>query len=199
MSDRLIVLDVHGVIFTNPLVPFIADLAERHGRDRTEAVATWHGRLRRHFWLGQLSVDELWQEFAPGADSEALTAELEARYRSGPLFEWVRGSEEPIWLLTNHRTDWLQARLARSGLEGRFERVYVSDAIGRVKPEFEAFSFAQEQAGGREITYVDDKPGNVAAASSVFARAMTVGEAIETLAPGGAAVLPRAARLPSRG
>jgi FMN phosphatase YigB (HAD superfamily) len=184
MSDRLIVLDVHGVVFTNPLVPFIADLAERTGRDRKEAVATWHGRLRRRFWLGQLSVVELWQEFAPGADAEALTAELEGRYETGPLFDWVAHSDGPIWLLSNHRSDWLQARLARFGLGSRFERVYVSDAIGRVKPEFEAFRYAQDQAGGREITYVDDKPGNVAAAGAVFATAMTVGDALKTLVAG---------------
>jgi FMN phosphatase YigB (HAD superfamily) len=181
MSDRLLVLDVHGVIFTNPLVPFIADLAERHGLGRKEAVATWHGRLRQRFWLGQLSVEELWQTFAPGSDTEALTAELEQRYAAGPLFEWVQRSHDPIWLLSNHRTDWLQARLARYGLDGRFERVYVSDAIGQVKPAFEAFRFAQDQAGRREITYVDDKPGNVAAASSVFSRALTVDQALEVL------------------
>ena len=181
MSDRLIVLDVHGVIFTNPLVPFIADLAERNGQDRKEAVATWHGRLRQRFWLGQLSVEELWQTFAPGSDAKALTRELEQRYTTGPLFDWVQRSDASAWLLSNHRTDWLQARLARYGLAGRFERVFVSDAIGHVKPEFEAFRFAQQQAGRREITYVDDKPGNVAAASSVFSLALTVDQALEIL------------------
>ncbi len=181
MSERLIVLDVHGVIFTNPLVPFIADLAERNGQDRREAVATWHGRLRQRFWLGRMSVEELWQTFAPGSDSETLTAELEERYATGPLFDWVQRSDATIWLLSNHRTDWLQARLARYGLDGRFERVYVSDAIGHVKPEFEAFRFAQQQAGSRDITYVDDKVSNVTAASSVFSQALTVGQALETL------------------
>ena len=181
MADRLLVLDVHGVIFTNPLVPFIAEVAERSGRDRAEAVATWHGRLRRPFWLGQLDVDGLWQAVAPGADGAALTAELEERYEVGPLYRWLDGTDVPIWLLSNHRSDWLEARLERFGLADRFERVYVSDAIGQVKPEVEAFRFAQRQAGSRRITYVDDKPGNVAAASAVFARALTVSEALETL------------------
>lgn len=184
MADRLLVLDVHGVIFTNPLVPFIADLAERHGWDRAEAVSTWHGRLRRRFWLGQLSVEQLWGTFAPGEDGDALTAELEGRYEAGPLFEWVAHSDEPVWLLSNHRTDWLRARIVRYGLDGRFERVYVSDGIGRVKPEFDAFRFAQDQAGSRDITYVDDKPGNVAAASAVFTTALTVSDALESLAAG---------------
>lgn len=183
MPERLIVLDVHGVIFTNPFVPFIADLAERNGQDRQAAIATWHGRLRRRFWLGQLPVEELWQEFAPGADSDALTAELEGRYRTGPLFDWVRDSDAPIWLLSNHRSDWLQARIARYGLDGRFERVYVSDAIGCVKPEFEAFDYARQQAAGRSVTYVDDKPGNVAAAGAVFGQAMTVVQALGSLVP----------------
>jgi hypothetical protein len=32
------------------------------------------------------------------------------------------------------RTDWLMARLDRFGLTERFERIYVSDAIGAAKP-----------------------------------------------------------------
>jgi FMN phosphatase YigB (HAD superfamily) len=181
MADRLLVLDVHGVIFTNPLVPFIAEVAEREGGDRTAAVATWTGRLRRPFWLGRLEVEDLWQALLPGRDSSALTAELEQRYAKGPLFGWIERSDEPIWLLSNHRTDWLLARLERFGLADRFERIYVSDAIGQVKPDADAFRFAQRQAGERPITYVDDKPGNVAVASGVFAQALGVSEALDTL------------------
>jgi FMN phosphatase YigB (HAD superfamily) len=181
MPDRLLVFDVHGVIFTNPLVPFIGEVAERDGRDRDQAVAAWHERLRRPFWLGQLDVESLWQSVVPGADGAALTAELEERYAPGPLFDWVSRTDEPIWLLSNHRTDWLEARLVRFGLADRFERIYVSDGIGHVKPEADAFHFAQRMAAGRPITYVDDKPGNVAVAADVFARALGVSEALEAL------------------
>ena len=187
MGDDLLVLDVHGVIFTNPLVPFIAEVAERSGGDRAAAVAMWHDRIRRPFWLGQVEVDELWQAVAPGADGAALAVELEERYAPGPLFHWIERSSEPIWLLSNHRTDWLEARLARFGLADRFERVYVSDAIGQVKPDVEAFRFAQREAGDRTITYVDDKPGNVAVAGGVFARALEVSEALPVLQGAGTA------------
>mgnify|MGYP000618008867 CR=1 FL=1 len=54
----------------------------------------------------------------------------------------------------------------------RFERVYVSDAIGCIKPEAEAFRLVQRDAGGRAVTYVDDKPANVAVAAGVFAEAL---------------------------
>ncbi|MEX1344529.1 MAG: HAD family hydrolase [Candidatus Limnocylindrales bacterium] len=181
MADGLLVLDVHGVIFTNPLVPFLAEAAERSGGDGAHAVAMWNERLRRPFWLGRLEVNDLWRTVAPGADGPALTAELEQRYTEGPFFRWIERTDAPIWLLSNHRTDWLEARLERFGLARRFERVYVSDAIGHVKPDAAAFRFAQRQAGDRPVTYVDDKPGNVAVASGVFARALTVGEALEAL------------------
>ena len=117
-------------------------------------------------------------------------AETEVRFRE--ILPQAEASADKNYLLE------LKTQIGRTlGLQGRFERVYVSDAIGHVKPEFEAFAFAQEQAGSREITYVDDKPGNVAAARAVFADAMTVDEALESLVGGEAAAPPRTARLTS--
>ena len=176
-DDRIVVLDVHGVIFTNPLARFLAELAQRHGRESAEVLQTWTSRLRRPFWLGELGEREMWQTLFPAADADALTAELEGRYARGPLFDALEAISEPIWLLSNHRTDWLLPRLVRFGLAGRFDRIYVSDAIGWVKPEAEAFRLVQREAGRHTVTYVDDKPANVAVAAETFVEAMLVDEA----------------------
>lgn len=176
-DDRIVVLDVHGVIFTNPLARFLAEVAQRHGRESGEVLQTWTSQLRRPFWLGQLGEQEMWQTLFPSADADTLTAELEQRYAKGPLFDALDAISQPIWLLSNHRTDWLLPRLARFGLAGRFDRVFVSDAIGWVKPDAEAFRLVQRAASDRAVTYVDDKPANVAVAGETFAEAILVGEA----------------------
>lgn len=176
-DDRIVVLDVHGVIFTNPLTRFLAELAQRHGRESGEVLQTWTHQLRRPFWLGELDPRRMWQALFPAADADALTAELEQRYAAGPLFAALDDISQPIWLLSNHRSEWLLPRLARFGLAGRFERIYVSDAIGWVKPDAEAFRLVQREAGRRAVTYIDDKPANVAIAAEVFAEAILVDEA----------------------
>lgn len=198
-SDRLLVLDVHGVVFTNPLIPYLAETAERLGRDSSDVLHLWTSALRRPFWLGQLEERALWETLFPGADADALSAELERRYEPGPLFEVVGESGGPAWLLSNHRSEWLLPRLARFGLEGRFERVLVSDAIGLVKPDIGAFRLVRRLAGDRPITYVDDKLANVETAASVFEQAVHVADAHRLVSVGPRA--PRAAQdgaLPAR-
>jgi putative hydrolase of the HAD superfamily len=180
-AERIVVLDVHGVIFTNPLAAYLAELAQRHGRESAEVLDAWTSRLRRAFWLGHIDVPQMWRTLFPGADPEALTHGLEQRYAEGPLFDLIHEIAEPQWLLSNHRTEWLMPRLERFGLADHFERIYVSDAIGFVKPDAGAFRMARAAAGSREVTYVDDKPENVAAAAGVFENAMTVSEAIERI------------------
>ena len=176
-DDRLVVLDVHGVVFSNPLVTYLAEMAGRFGREDSEVLHSWSTRLRRPFWLGHLSEAELWTSLFPGCDPVALSADLEERYEVGPLFHRLGTISDPIWLLSNHRSGWLLPRIARFGLEGRFERVYVSDAIGFVKPELGAFRFVRDLAGERTIRYLDDKPANVTVAATVFDEVLGVGQA----------------------
>ena len=113
LDDRLVVLDVHGVVFSNPLVPFLAEMAGQYGREGTEVLQAWSTRLRRPFWLGQLGEAELWTNLFPGCDPVALSAELEGRYEAGPLFHRLDTISDPIWLLSNHRSEWLIPRIAR--------------------------------------------------------------------------------------
>ena len=175
-EGRLLVLDVHGVVFTNPLLGFLRQTALRHGLEPEGVIDRWQHDLRRAFWLGSIDEREMWGRLFPADDPAELSAALEACYEAGPLLPALDAIEEPIWLLSNHRSEWLLPRISRFGLAGRFERIYVSDSIGFVKPDAAAFRFAQAQAGDRRILYIDDKPANVAAAARVFDEARLVGE-----------------------
>lgn len=182
-GERLLVLDVHGVVFNNPLLPFLAATAERLGQDREAVLQRWVSELRRPFWLGRLEVAEMWSTLFPAARPEELTAELEQRYAPGPLYQALLASAAPVWLLSNHRTEWLLPRISRFGLDGRFERVYVSDAIGHLKPELDAYRFVQDLVDGRRVRYVDDKAENVRAAGSVFEESIHVRDAERLFQP----------------
>ena len=107
----------------------------------------------------------------PGGDARAAASRLglEVVPADAPL---LPGELQLISLGNNPHHEWLLPRLARFGLEGRFERVCVSDAIGFVKPEPGAFEFVRDVAAGRTVRYVDDNPVNVAAAGAIFDEAL---------------------------
>lgn len=103
----------------------------------------------------------MWEAIAPGLDPAELRRDLEARYHPGPWFDFVTAYDRPMWLLSNHRTDWLLPRLRRFELADRFERILVSDALGASKPSAGAFGALRGRAG---VVFFDDSPCNVGAA-----------------------------------
>ncbi len=172
MSDRpIIALDVHGVVFNNPLPAFIDEIGEATGAGIPAIRQRWRSELRVAFWEGHLGEDEMWARLAPGCDARKLRRDLEDRYTLGPFGAFVEHHPGPIWLLSNHRTDWLMARLDRFGLTDRFERIYVSDTIGAAKPSDRAFAVLAREA---DLHYYDDSDHNVAAARKLGITASVV-------------------------
>lgn len=174
MSDQpIIALDVHGVVFNNPMPGFIDDIGESTGVGIPAIRHRWRTELRLRFWEGRLSDDEMWERLAPGCDATQLRRDLEKRYTLGPFGSFVELHTGPIWLLSNHRTDWLMARLDRFGLTDRFDRIYISDAIGAAKPSDRAFSVLTDRTG---LHYYDDSNRNVTAARKLGITASVVTE-----------------------
>lgn len=112
-----------------------------------------------------MSEAEMWATLAPNADPISLRNELESRYRPGPYYDFLFGSNHRCWLLTNHRVAWLMPRLKRFDLESRFEKIFVSDEIGAAKPSQGAFAPVVKAAGSYPMTFVDDNIRNIEAAT----------------------------------
>jgi putative hydrolase of the HAD superfamily len=165
VSDgSLIVLDVHGVVITNPFPGFLREIGERIGLGGDEMLRQWRAYWRRPFWEGSITEAEMWEAVAPGLDAAQLRSDLERRYQRGPWFEFVMQHDGPMWLLSNHRTDWLMPRLDRFGLTGRFECILVSDALGASKPSPMAFEALRTRG---DTVFFDDSPCNVEAARAL--------------------------------
>jgi HAD superfamily hydrolase (TIGR01509 family) len=158
----LLVLDVHGVVLNNPLPDFLSYL-DTVSSGTSSAKSRW-AKIRKPFWEGKMSDEQMWSKLAPGHDSHRLREELEARYAPGPYYHHLVATHHPCWLLTNHRAQWLAPRLERFGLESRFEKVLVSDELEAAKPSFEAFAPVIEMMGENRVTFVDDNALNVDAA-----------------------------------
>jgi putative hydrolase of the HAD superfamily len=163
-THEVIALDAHGVVFNNPLPYFLAELGARSELGVNRFKRQWRTHWRVPFWEGRVTEAEMWAAIAPGADPVCLRADLERRYRPGPWFDFVTRHDGPMWLLTNHRTDWLLPRLDRFGITDRFERILVSDALRAAKPSPAAF--APLVAHG-SVAFFDDSRRNVDAARAL--------------------------------
>lgn len=177
---QLLVLDGQGVVFNNPFPTFLFDLGVRTGLGDC-ITSRWSDELRAPFWTGQLGESEMWARLVPGLSASDLRKDLEQRYAPGPLFELVRRSTGRLWLLSNHRADWLRPRLERFALTERFERILVSDEQYVSKPAPEAFA----DLVGSGCLYIDDSMQNVRVARSLGIDATHVDEAVRWLGPQG--------------
>lgn len=172
MSGRaidLLVLDGQGVVFNDPLAAFFEQLADATGQERGEILARWRDDVRERAWRGAIDDRAMWRALVD-ADHHDWGARLEAAYAPGPaaprLPSWA--AQVPVWLLTNHRTAWIEARLARFGMRPWLSRVLVSDALGALKPEPAVFAPVLAHVGDpASVLLVDDQEKNIVAATAL--------------------------------
>jgi putative hydrolase of the HAD superfamily len=77
-----------------------------------------------------------------------------------------------LWLLSNHRSEWLLPRLKRFGLLSQFERILVSDELGKAKPDESIFRELRNEIADRSVLFIDDRQRNVDAAIAAGINAM---------------------------
>ncbi len=166
---ELLVLDGQGVVFNDPLVAFFDQLADATGQDRGAVLARWRDDVRENAWRGAIDDAAMWNALV-GSDRRDWGAVLEAAYAPGPAAPRLQGwaIHVPVWLLTNHRTAWIEQRLERFALRRWFSRVLVSDALGALKPETSVFApLIAHVRHPAAVLMVDDQEKNVTVAAAL--------------------------------
>ena len=175
---KRLILDAGGVLFSENFREYLGGLAETHGCDRDQFVTFYNSGPRNRLWRGEESLTAFWDEIAhelglatapPEFDEQAaaLFEPLEALAR---LPDWSRRSE--LWLLSNHRHEWLRPMLSQYGVV--FANELISSELGAMKPEpaiFRGLLTGDPEA----ILFVDDRQDNLDAAVAV------TGPRLETL------------------
>ncbi len=161
----LLILDADGVVFSGELERFVWSRGATTGEDPDSTIHRWRQSVREGFLSGRIPPAEMWATMFPGQNPAELTADLERRYRPGPLFDVAARGDRRTWLLANDRSGWLLPRLRRFGLLGCFERIVVSDQTGRVTPDAAAFEPVLDAMRFDSVVLVDDDPMIVEAAS----------------------------------
>lgn len=171
--ERL-VLDAHGVVFSNSFRKFLRALESLIGHNTGELWQRWLREIRHPAWSGELTEMQIWERLGASRFRQAGAGLLNHAFDLGPasshLQVWRR--RVPIWLLSNHRTEWLHPRLEQFGLQDCFERVLVSDQMGFVKPDERAFLQAISGLDPHRVLVVDDKPQNVRVARQLGTHAI---------------------------
>ena len=175
--DRLI-LDAHGVCFNNPFKPFLTTMARMTHQRPDDVQQRWMKQLRAPAWLGEIDDEDLWRQLTGSlGDTLCWQALLETHYEPGPVAPYLKrwGSAVSIWILSNHRASWLHRRLDRFDMTDRFDRVYVSDEEGFIKPDIRFFErVTGELHDPSRALFIDDQQANIESALEVGMQALRV-------------------------
>jgi HAD superfamily hydrolase (TIGR01509 family) len=173
---KRLVLDAGGVLYDEGFRPLLGSLAVSAGRPAEDGVDYYNTQLRRHLWRGCISVDEFWtrlSDFLP-LTKEQL-AELIENGAPGifnpldsleKIEEWSEKAE--VWILSNHRHEWLLPALEESGIRDYFDRIIISSSAGHMKPDLAIYEGLRE-GEPEEVMFVDDKAENLDAAREASA------------------------------
>lgn len=172
----LLVLGGQGVVFDAALDRFLALFALTHRLDFADVFSRWDESVRERAWQGGLDETSVFEELAQrSVDVRTARAQLRTFYAPGPAVERVKQWSEslPVWLLTNHRSEWLLPMLDEFGVSRCFERILISDRIGRVKPDPEAFGqVLSYRFAGAQTLVVDDQLHNLCSAAALGFRTL---------------------------
>lgn len=172
-AARLLLLDFSGVLFRDAMGSIQTEIATAAGADRRRLGDFYEARLRDELWRGTISERRFWCELLTHAGLPVQPDRWRQRLLDGTvalpacarLANWAAVAQ--VALLSNQRTEWVEAALRRENVLAPFDRLHVSDRVGYLKPEPEIYGAALAPWSGTRssVLFVDDEPTYLKAAS----------------------------------
>jgi len=158
-------------VLIDSLMPDFPDRAARHaGADphSVRRLLTDDG-FRRAYWGGHLPEAAFWDALGlevPGHARRAEVLDLRPRVAPQRVAAWARVAD--VWVISNHRHEWLLPALAAHGLDAVVHRIEVSSLSGRVKPDPGAWEvLLADGTPAAQVAVVDDQRRNLEAAEGL--------------------------------
>lgn len=161
MKD-LLVFDCFGVLYEEIAPRYLASFLPREKaqevkerdfpavdlgkRSLDEVFQTWE----KEFGISKRDAKEKWNKLIiPKKDSFARVAELSKKY--------------DLVLLSNAPKGFVEKLFKKNGEEKYFKKLYISSALGMVKPNRDIYEFVQKEQGGNhgQIWMIDDHEENL--------------------------------------
>jgi putative hydrolase of the HAD superfamily len=168
---ELLLLDAGGVIFEEKFDHWLGSLDRPAGLPAGTCARQFDLRWYRPLWSGTLSTGQFLSELAELArrDPQQLQDEIMAGFDALPtvtsnIKRWA--GQVPVWVLSNHRAEWLRPLITRQGLDGYLARMFISSETGRIKPDGRAYEMVATAWAGPPglVLFVDDRERNLVAA-----------------------------------
>ncbi|MSO43891.1 MAG: HAD family hydrolase [Thermoleophilia bacterium] len=125
--------------------------------------------FRVAYWGGDLPEAAFWEAVGvPVPDERTRRRVLDLKPLIDParVADW--NARADVWVISNHRHEWLLPVLARTGLADAVDRVVVSSTSGRVKPDPAAWAVLMgDGVSPGDVFVVDDQVRNLDAARSL--------------------------------
>ncbi len=145
-----------------PALPSRAAAAVGADPDVVRALLT-DDVFRRQYWSGDLPEEAFWHALelpVPSPDDRAVILDLAPLIDPARVASWREVAD--VWVISNHRHEWLLPVLAAQGFDAVVDRIEVSSLCGRVKPDPGAWEvlLADGTPPGR-VAVVDDQARNL--------------------------------------
>jgi putative hydrolase of the HAD superfamily len=148
---------------------FPARAAARVGADPDLVRGLIRGPFRDDYWSGRLPESAFWDRLGvpvPSPDDRAGILDLRPRLDPARVAAWRQHAD--VWIISNHRHEWLEPVLQASGLDGVVDRVVISSRGGKVKPDPAAWAVLLDDGiDPDDVLVVDDQTRNLDAARSL--------------------------------
>lgn len=148
---------------------FPARAAARVGADPDLVRDLIRGPFRDAYWGGHLPERAFWDRLGvpvPSDDARAEILDLRPRIAPSRVAAWREVAD--VWVISNHRHEWLTPVLAATGLADVVDRVEISSVGGRVKPDPAAWAvLLADGIDPSKVLVVDDQERNLDAARSL--------------------------------
>jgi FMN phosphatase YigB (HAD superfamily) len=148
-----------------PTFPARAAVAVGADPEAVGALLT-NDAFRRQYWSGDLPEDAFWQALGLSVPSPGERAAI---LGLGPLIDPARVAAwreiADVWVISNHRHEWLLPVLAAHGFDAVVDRIEVSSMCRRVKPDPGAWAaLLADGTHADRVAVVDDQARNLDAA-----------------------------------
>lgn len=129
---------------------------------------------------GEISIEGFYQALADASGQTAQQIEhemeddVELDHEIVAYIDSLHGTYRTA-LLSNSRSDYIRAELAKHDLEKHFDEIFISSEVGHIKPEPAIFQHALDKLGitADECVFIDDNPRNTAGAAALGIHTIT--------------------------
>ena len=182
-EDRVVALDLGGVLLSDGTKTAFTKLGARYGVDSQTLETLWHSEIRIPAELGLISAEQALRRIAGvlSAPLQEVESQFLGEFRpikpAVDFLRTIRASDTVVVLATNHLDEWVERWKRTFEWFSHFDRVVCSASLGLRKPQIEFYQAVIDAAGGvTGFYFVDDSAENVAAATAVGLRGVLAQE-----------------------